>query len=844
MLRLGLPLSVLGFVCLVVAAATPRSAYAGAESGFGVNSGGGLAAEDEAFKTELFSGASTASVPFIVPPGPNGFQPSLGLRYNAQAGNGWVGRGWLLEVPRVERMTKFGTPSYSDDPNAGDHFALSDDRLVRDDAGFYHAPRENSARIERVDVAGVIDHWIVRATNGETRWFGSTADSRIANGLGKKLSWLLSRAEDANGNFINYSYYTTATTNDDGQPYLKQITYSFQGDTLGSTTIRSIDFDLEDRPDPSISYRAGVRQEMHKRLGAVRVNYAGALVTRYELVYADEESMAPASRASLLRRVGRYGSNGTSLLPSDTFAYSSTAQPTWVLDSALSTRLAQLTVGVGSSLEHFSLSSGNWLVSDLNGDGAPDLLATKGGYESAYINDKTATLFPAQDFPLTNLFDPDTPVTNQAVRYVDYDGDGFTDSLFAIDIPGFGRTNYVLRSVTYDWTPETRAYATPPVPMTAACGYTSVFDVNGDGLPDLLYGDTCGGTTRNIYLNTGTGWGPALDATWSASFGYALNVLGANVTELIAFDWNGDGLLDLAKDANHDGVLDAAIVMINAGTGWLQDPDLTVISGLRPADLNGDGLTDHAGANSQLSGGIALGGTTFSLPGPFSTPGNDKRFIDIDGDGLVDLVRGDGATSEVYRNTTSTAGNLLTHIDRATGATIDITYQPTTAGSCYDVSLTDFDFDRNGCHAGLLFVPLSSGTPADCSFPLLYYGIVAGYLTCVMPYETLPFAVQTVESVTVDDATGTGNVRTDRVRFTGGRFDPTEREFRGFGRVLERPHYYEYTSPKGGLVKLGAIRVTQFYQLQFLRGEIAAVDLWSSADDDLDVATDVLVERT
>lgn len=186
MLRFGLRFSVLGFVCAIVAAAGPRGAFAGIESGCGVSSGGGLAAEDESLKTELFSGAATASVPFIVPPGPNGFLPTLGLRYNAQAGNIWAGRGWLLGVPRVERMTKFGTPRYDGNPNSGDHFALSDDRLVRDDDGFYHATRENFARIERADVGGVIDDWIVRSTNGETRWFGSTADSRIVNGLGKK----------------------------------------------------------------------------------------------------------------------------------------------------------------------------------------------------------------------------------------------------------------------------------------------------------------------------------------------------------------------------------------------------------------------------------------------------------------------------------------------------------------------------------------------------------------------------------------------------------------------------------------------------------------------------------
>jgi RHS repeat-associated protein len=854
----------LTLAAVLAIAPSARDARADAQSGFGSSTGGGLAAEDEAFRTELFSGAATSSLPFLLPPGPNGFQPGLGLRYDSQSGNGWVGRGWQLAVPAIERMTKYGAPSYSDAPASGDAFALSDDRLVRDDAGVYHAMRENFARIERVDANGVIDSWVVRRTNGETQYFGSTPDSRVTNAANRPLRWLLSRSEDANGNFVRYVYATPAETGDDGTPYLKQILYGAAGDVLGSTTIRTVDFALGVRPDATISYRAGVRMEMSRRLETVTVRYGGALVTRYELVYADEDGLAPASGASLLRRVRRVGADGTSALPYDVFSYAGGALPAWSSDPALGARLGSLTIGSGAAQESFRLDDGNWVLADANGDGAPDVLATKNNVdqtldEAVYLNDRAATAFRASRIPSPYVLHLQAAVSNEATRLVDYDGDGRLDILFSLSTPQTGWVDATHSNYLYEWLPEDRpGYAYPPVPMADFCsfnggfgpnvGWTVVVDVDGDALPDLVHdaipGTGCTGarSRREVYLNTGAGWEASPDAAWSASLSNVLTGLNAQVAELFFFDLNGDGLLDVAKDANHDGALDGTAVYVNDQTGWRADSGFAVVAGFRPVDLNGDGLPDHAGANAQLNRGTALGGATFTLPASFGTPGSGRTFADVDGDGLVDLVEANGSTPQVYRASAAVADHLLTHIDRATGATIDLSYLPTTGGSCYDAAGTGYDFDRAGCNADPLLVPAPGGSLANCTYPLFAWATISGTPYCGMPYELLPFAVQTVDGVTVDDRNG--NVRSDRARFTHGLYDAYEREFRGFGRVIERPQTMSYTSPKGGTVSLASLRVTQFYQYSFLRGQIASLDLWSSSDDVLDEAADPLVERT
>src|SRR5262245_34345229 len=110
-----------------------RLALADVESGRGVAGDGGSAGGRESFKTDAFTGAMTLGVPIEVPPATNGFEPKLTISYNSDAGITWLGRGWDLAFPEVQRMTRFGALTYSDAPGTGDKFSLGDDRLVRDD---------------------------------------------------------------------------------------------------------------------------------------------------------------------------------------------------------------------------------------------------------------------------------------------------------------------------------------------------------------------------------------------------------------------------------------------------------------------------------------------------------------------------------------------------------------------------------------------------------------------------------------------------------------------------------------------------------------------------------------
>jgi RHS repeat-associated protein len=82
----------------------------------------------ESFSAQLSTGIATFSVPFSLLPARGGAQPSLGLSYSSSGGFGLAGVGWDVGVPFIARQTDRGVPSYDDraafHPNQ-DHFVFN-----------------------------------------------------------------------------------------------------------------------------------------------------------------------------------------------------------------------------------------------------------------------------------------------------------------------------------------------------------------------------------------------------------------------------------------------------------------------------------------------------------------------------------------------------------------------------------------------------------------------------------------------------------------------------------------------------------------------------------------------
>ncbi len=89
-----------------------------------------LAAVGGSAMVDPFTGSLSTSIPIEVPPGRHGMQPNLALTYWSNGSNGWIGKGWKLDVGAIERETRFGVDYNGDDysfrvsGNTGDLVAI------------------------------------------------------------------------------------------------------------------------------------------------------------------------------------------------------------------------------------------------------------------------------------------------------------------------------------------------------------------------------------------------------------------------------------------------------------------------------------------------------------------------------------------------------------------------------------------------------------------------------------------------------------------------------------------------------------------------------------------------
>src|SRR5262249_20711771 len=134
-------------------------------------------------------------------------------------------------------------------------------------------------------------------------------------------------------------------------------------------------------------------------------------------------------------------------------------------------------------------------------------------------------------------------------------------------------------------------------------------DVNGDGLPD--YATSLPGTfATTTYLGNGSAW-DATTTIFAAAKSFPTTVPTETASQLI--DINGDGLDDWVYSSSTK-----MYVLLNNGTGWNANPDpqwtfatSTLYNststnyydrGIRFMDLNGDGLPDLVRAYQNTGG--------------------------------------------------------------------------------------------------------------------------------------------------------------------------------------------------------------------------------------------------
>src|SRR5262249_40912076 len=162
------------------------------------------------------TGTGNFTVPIVLPPGRNGFQPQLNLVYSTGHGNGPFGLGWSLSIPGVRRKTSGGATFYDD---VQDVFLLSGaEDLVAVPGGPPEATRYRprteglSARIDRRrEQQGKHDYWEVSSRDGLRSVYGTPGAAGddpavVADPVdrAKVFAWQLAETRDPFGNRIEY----------------------------------------------------------------------------------------------------------------------------------------------------------------------------------------------------------------------------------------------------------------------------------------------------------------------------------------------------------------------------------------------------------------------------------------------------------------------------------------------------------------------------------------------------------------------------------------------------------------------------------------------------------------
>ncbi|HYL97776.1 MAG TPA: SpvB/TcaC N-terminal domain-containing protein, partial [Blastocatellia bacterium] len=631
--------------------------------------GGAISDIGEKFDVDSATGTASFSVPIPASPSRGGFDPKLSLSYDSGSGNGPFGLGWSLSVPSITRKTDKGLPQYQDAEDS-DIFILSgsedlvpvlkpsgsgwtkNDYQATDGGQTYdvrlYRPRVEGlfAKIERWTNRATTDiHWRSVSTSNITSVYGQSAGARLADPADNShvFTWLLERSYDDKGNLIAYEYKPEDATGVDAAAaeeanrlasgsvssncYLKRIYYGQTGQGFPGGFCFQVVFDYGEhdpsdptpdetqpwpvRSDPFSTYRSGFEIRTYRLCQRVLMFHSfpelgstACLVRSVDLGYAASpiaSEMISVTQAGYIRNAST-GAYQKAAFPPLEFAYSqATIDPEVQFISADS--LESLPVGIDDA-EY------SWV--DLKSEGISGIMA-----ETAdawfYKSNLGGAQFGALEFLGAKPSFGRGPTASQQIMDLAGDGD---KCLVQFSEPFAG---YYERQHNGHWGPFTAFTSNPNIPWQDP--NLRMFDVNGDGFPDVVISED------DVFL-----WYPSLAKGGFDAFETVRKPLDEDAGPALVFaditssiflaDMSGDGLTDIVRIRNGEicywpnmgyGRFGPKVTMGSAPA--FDNPDLFDPKRIRMADVDGSGTTDivYLGSESIVLW-LNQAGNTWSQP--------------------------------------------------------------------------------------------------------------------------------------------------------------------------------------------------------------------------------------
>ena len=650
------------------------------------------------------SGAATYTVPIYAVPGTAGVAPKISLNYSSQGSYGALGKGWsiggLSYITRCRAARETGdfigasTPDGSPRPinfTASDRFCLDGQRLVpSSETCTAAAGMTVTALATEIDSFRRICAYTANAAvgpafltvegrDGSISWYGDRDSYSSANRLdgymesnaygvqGAALFWAQTRFQDSSGGYIDYVYTKNPVAANSGEHVIKEIRYTgkiaLSGQSVTLPPYAKLQFNYSTRPATaqSLGYVSNGTVRGSQRLESIT-----ACATTGTCAATNQARHILLTYGTSPSGSGQDTLVGIQECRDDTAAVC-TAPTSFVWAPGMhafasSEKPASLTVDTNTYLGH--------KLADVNGDGRLDLIYLRSGNGACSTNYLTVLLatFDSSSRPTYSASQTLCLPANITSRgkggwhVFDFNGDG-RDDLFVAKANGTPWSLYPSTGTGFNTAQDLIAGHSPAIPSDWP---TTMADVNGDGLVDIIYstkirvmerkaGGFAWGGERSLQIDTASIPRPvdcdSPDVTCTLGTAFP-NHSAADYMQMI--DFNGDAASDIVGSVNWElEIWDSTNPncqqrrMVRSGTpsrGYAELPmDVVVAPMADPCIERRNEKSSVAWVVDALAPTV-VGLKYYSSIGTMSPAG--LEFGDVNGDGLTDVFYRNFANSE------------------------------------------------------------------------------------------------------------------------------------------------------------------------------------------------------